>query len=91
MLTLLDLNYARASTLSGGNPKPIEVPEDYLEFSDMFSKDKAKQLPPHHKHDLFIQIERDAKPPLGPIYSLSAIEQKTLRDFINENLKSGII
>ena len=69
----------------------MELPEEYIEFSNVFSKNKAKQLPPYRDHDLSIQIEEDAILPLGPIYSLSAIEQKTLRKFINKNLKSGVI
>ena len=84
-------NYARASTLLGENAKLTELPEEYMEFSDVFSKNKAKQLLPHHDHDLSIQIKGNAIPPLGPIYSLSAIEQKTLHEFINKNLKSGVI
>ena len=68
-----------------------ELPEEYLEFADVFSKNKSKQLPPHCNHDLSIQIEEGAKPPLDPIYSLSTLELKTLRDFIEENLKSGLI
>jgi len=91
MPTLSGLNYTRASTLSRENAEVTELLEEYMEFSNVFSKNKAKQLPPHCDYDLSIQIEGDVIPPLGPIYSLSAIEQKTLHEFIDENLKSGVI
>ena len=51
-----------------------QVPEDYHEFKDVFSKLRSKLLPPHHSHNLSIQIEDGTTPPLGPIYLLSAIE-----------------
>jgi len=68
-----------------------QVPEDYREFTDIFSKLRSKLLPPHHSHDLSIQIKDGTTPPLGPIYSLSAVELCTLQQFIDENIKTGLI
>jgi len=67
------------------------IPKDYWQFADVFCKQKAKSLPSHRPYDLAIQIEEGANPPLGPIYSLSAIELQTLWTFLEENTKTGII
>jgi hypothetical protein len=40
---------------------------------------------------LKINIDEGAKIPAGPIYLLSEFELKTLREFIDENLKTGFI
>ena len=47
------------------------VPEDYHDFADVFSKKKADTLAPHRPYDLKIQLEEGASPPIGPIYSIS--------------------
>jgi Reverse transcriptase (RNA-dependent DNA polymerase) len=68
-----------------------DVPEVYHEFADVFSRQKADTLPPHRDCDLKINIDKGAKVPAGPIYPLSEFELKTLREFIDENLKTGFI
>src|ERR1700678_1060460 len=73
------------------NPDLEQVPNIYHEFADVFSKKKADTLPPHRDCDLHINIEGGAKPPSGTIYPLSAFELNALREFIDENLKSGFI
>jgi len=67
------------------------LPEEYREYRDVFSTQRAKSLPEHQLHDLTIQIENDKAPPLGPIYSLSTLELQTLQEFLEENTKAGII
>ena len=75
---------AEASDLSN-------IPSKYHKFTDIFSKTKAKVLIPHHPYDLKINLKEGAQPPVGPIYSLSASEQKALKKFIEENLNTGFI
>ena len=75
---------AKASDLSN-------VPSEYHKFADVFSKTKAKILAPHHSYDLKINLEEGAQPLVGPIYSLLASEQETLKEFIKENLNTGFI
>jgi len=67
------------------------VPSEYHKFADIFSKTKAETLPPHRPYDLKINLEEGAQPLVGPIYSLSASEQETLKEFIEENLNMGFI
>jgi len=47
--------------------------------------------PDHQSYNLSIQIKEGLISPLGPIYSLSAMELQTLQEFIEENTKTGII
>jgi hypothetical protein len=68
-----------------------DVPEVYHEFADVFSRLKGDTLLPHRDCDLKINIDEGAKVPAGPIYPLSKFELKTLREFIDENLKTGFI
>ena len=67
------------------------LPKEYQKYRDIFSTQKAKLLPEHRPYDLAIQIEGDKIPLLGPIYFLSALELKTLQEFLEENIKMGII
>jgi len=73
------------------NPELNEVLPEYHQFSDVFDKQYSKLLPEHHPYDLTIQITKNLLPPLGPIYLLSVIELQTLQEFINENIKTGVI
>jgi len=72
-------------------PDLSNVPSKYHEFADVFSKTKAKVLPPHCPYNLKINLEEGAQPLVGPIYSLSASEQEALKEFIEENLNMGFI
>jgi len=72
-------------------PNLSNVPFEYYEFADVFSKTKAEVLPPHYPYDLKINLEEGAQPPVSLIYSLSASEQEALKEFIEENLNTGFI
>ena len=49
-----------------------EIPEQYRDLADVFSKAKSETLPPHRGHlDHAIPLEKGAKPVFGPIYNLS--------------------
>jgi hypothetical protein len=67
------------------------VPEEYHDLFDIFSRAKAKTLPPHRSYDHTIDIENDSVLPHGPIYPLSHTELKTLRDYLNDMLSKGFI
>ena len=67
------------------------VPLEYHEFRDMFSKSRTNTLPTHQPYNLKIKLEDGAIPPFGPIYSLSPHELQTLREFIDEHLANGLI
>jgi len=79
------------STKLAETPNLSNVPSEYHEFADVFSKTRAEVLPPYRLYDLKINLEESAQPLVGPIYSLSASEQKTLKEFIEKNLNTGFI
>jgi hypothetical protein len=55
-----------------------DLPKEYHDFVDVFSKTKADMLAPHRPYDLKIQLEDSASPPQPPIYLLSTSELATL-------------
>ena len=67
------------------------IPENYHDFTDVFSKSKAGKLADHRPYDLKITLDEGTSPPFGPIYSLSQEELAALRKFIDENLATGFI
>ncbi len=67
------------------------VPQEYHEFRDVFSGEKANALAPHRPYNLKINLEEGAKPFHGPIYSLSPPELTALREFLEENIRNGFI
>ena len=69
----------------------FNVPSEYHEFADVFSKTKAEVLAPHYPYDLKINLEEGAQPLAGPLYSLSTSEQEALKEFIKKNLNTGFI
>jgi len=69
-----------------------QIPSDYHDFLDVFSKSKADKPPDYNpQFDHHIEIEEGKHPPLGPIYSTSEVEAEALRDFLKENLDRGFI
>ena len=67
------------------------IPKDYSLFVDVFDKRQSKALPEHRLYDLSINLEEGAVPPLKLLYLLSALELQTLQDFLDENMRLGII
>ena len=61
-------------------PEPTDlsrVPPDCHNFADVFSKSKADMLAPHCEHNLKINLEDSASPPLRATYSLSSSAHAT--------------
>jgi len=67
------------------------LPKEYHNFTDVFSKTKAGKLTEHQPYNLKITLDKGTAPPFGPIYSLSQEELAALRKFIDENLTTGFI
>ena len=68
-----------------------QLPNKYVEFSDVFDKVKANKLPAHRPYDCPIDLQPGKEPPWGPIYNLSPTELEVLREYIDENLANGFI
>ena len=81
---------ARSASYNPASESGENIPSEYHDFLDVFSKEASIRLPEHRPYDLKIEIEGD-KIPFGPIYSLSETETIALRDYIQENLAKGHI
>jgi len=90
-LCLHSSNIQANSTKLAEAPDLSNVPSEYHEFTNIFSKTKAEVHTPHHPYNLKINLKESAQPPVRPIYSLSASEQEVLKEFIEENLNTGFI
>jgi len=77
------------STKLAEAPNLSNVPSEYHEFTDIFSKTKAEVLAPHCLYNLKINLKESAQPLVGPMYSLLASEQEALKKFIEKNLNMG--
>jgi hypothetical protein len=67
------------------------VPPKYHEYTKVFNDAKANTLAPHRPYDLRIELDEDKPIAPSPIYSLSAVKQKALQEFIDKNVNSGFI
>jgi hypothetical protein len=91
-LHLSDSSFVKAISASASAPVNMSsILEEYHDFPDMFSKAKADKPAPHRPYGLKIDLEDEAAPPLGPIYSLYQSEVQSLWEFINEHLNMGFI
>jgi hypothetical protein len=71
---ILNPSKSNNSATSENSVNLSNIPEEYQNFTDVFSKEKANTLAPHQPYDLKINLEEGTLPPLGPIYSLSQSE-----------------
>ena len=67
------------------------IPEPYLGFRDVFSKESFDKLPERKQWDHAIDLVPGSKPFSTKVYQISLVEQKELDDFLDENLSSGRI
>lgn len=65
-----------------------DIPQEYYDLLDVFSKAKASQLPPHRSSDCAIP---GSTPPRGRIFPLSQPESEAMRNYIEEELAKGFI
>ncbi len=67
------------------------IPDQYKEFSSVFSKSSFDELPEKRKWDHAIELKDDFKEKFTKVYPLNPHEQKQLDEFIEENLATGRI
>ncbi len=67
------------------------VPEEYLDLKEVFSKSRAASLPPHRPYDCAIELVPGMSPPKGRLYSLSVPEREAMEKYISDSLTAGII
>ncbi len=67
------------------------VPEEYLDLKEVFSKSRAASLPPHRPYDCAIDLVPGMSPPKGRLYSLSVPEREAMEKYISDSLTAGFI
>jgi len=69
-----------------------QIPEQYHEYLDVFTKPVAGQLPPHREWDLKVRLVPGAPTSIScTLYKLSKPEQEFQTQYIQENLARGFI
>jgi hypothetical protein len=67
------------------------LPSWLHKFLKVFLPSEADKLPPHRSYDHAIDLEPGKQPPWGPVYSLSEVELKVLREYLEKMLRLGKI
>ena len=58
----------------------VKIPDEYLDFTDVFSEEKALVLAERTKlNEHAINLENGKEPPYGPIYSLGLLKLEALK------------
>ncbi|QGA19827.1 hypothetical protein EYB26_007522 [Talaromyces marneffei] len=68
-----------------------QLPEQYHEFVDVFSKIKSDELPERKEYDHRIELEKEVELGYCPLYRITAEELQAAKDYIVENLDKGFI
>jgi hypothetical protein len=72
------------------DPK-TKLNREYWDLLDLFSRQKADQLPEHRPYDHKIELTPGSQPTYGPLYAMSENELKVLRKYLTEHLAKGFI
>ncbi|QRV73872.1 Retrotransposable element Tf2 protein [Ceratobasidium sp. AG-Ba] len=81
----------RPLTAKAGKDLPT-IPEEFMEFTDVFSEELFKKLPEHRSFDCNIDfVEGSDLPKPAKVYPLSPIESRTIKEFIDQELADGKI
>ncbi|KAK3509790.1 hypothetical protein QTP70_011158, partial [Hemibagrus guttatus] len=70
---------------------PAHPPQEYAEFREVFSEERAARLPAHQPWDCAINLLPNASPPRGRVYPLSLPESKPMEEYIETALAAGHI
>ena len=88
----ISIHPAREAQLALLLTKEVTVPNEYLDFADVFSENSANVLPKRTgANEHIIKLEKVKQLPCGPIYSLKPVELKILKTYIKTNLANGFI
>ena len=72
--------------------KEVKISTKYSDFLDVFLEEKASILSEVTKlNQHVIKLQEGQQPSYGPIYSLSLVELKMLKTYIETNLANGFI
>lgn len=66
-----------------GRDIALRLPEDYREWSDVFSQERIQALPEHSSFDHKIDLLPNTTPPFGPRYPCSTSELKAMKTWLD--------
>ena len=77
---------ANSASVSKEAPDLSNIPEEYHNFANIFSKAKAEKLALHRPYDLKINLEEGTFLPIVLMYPLSQFELEVLHNFLDDHL-----
>ena len=78
-------------TRYGSNYDDPDVREILLKYDCVFQDELPPGLPPKRSVDHEIETDKDSKPPHRPLYQLSPVELKAMKEYVQELLDKGKI
>src|SRR5437762_7505724 len=87
-MSLSEISQLASTTVQEpSDPDLSQIPPEYHEFVEVFSKKQSDKLPEHRPYDHRIPLEEGAVPPWAQsIYHLTPEELDVLRKYIDDNL-----
>lgn len=70
---------------------PIDIPPEYMAMIEVFNVVKAARFSPHRPWDCAINLLPVTTPPRSRVYPLSLVETKAMEDYVEEELRLGLI
>ncbi|KAK3536906.1 hypothetical protein QTP86_027087 [Hemibagrus guttatus] len=67
------------------------IRQEYHDLCEVFSKERATQLPPHRPWDCTIELLLNAMPPKCTVYPVSLPVSEAMEEYIEETLAAGFI
>ncbi len=67
------------------------MPMEYLDLKEVFSKSRAASLPQHRPYDCAIDLLPGKSPPKGKLYSLFIPDREAMEKYISDSLAAGFI
>jgi len=68
-------------------PKNVEIPPEFCQYSKVFSDEEAQRLPKHQPWDHKIDLIPGMEMKKTTVYHLTRIEKVTLKEYIEDGLK----
>ncbi|CCO37136.1 hypothetical protein RSOLAG1IB_12135 [Rhizoctonia solani AG-1 IB] len=74
------------------DPDPLKlIPPEYHEFAQVFGEEEFKILPPHRDYDIGIELTPEASLFHGPIYGMTDVESRALKEHLESEVATGKI
>ncbi len=81
----------KLNTTTTSTVDTLNLPREYADLIEVFSKKKASQFPAHRSVDCAIDLLPGTTPPKGRIFPLSQPESESMKTYIQEELAKGFI